>query len=104
MQHKKKEEKKALYKNGKTPWRHLLTIPIGIILWFASIVVGVMADDALYKNSAETMGHPVATFTILIPLFVLIIFAIALLVAIIRWAVELAANKKWREEQNKITE
>lgn len=94
---KKKEEKKALYKNGKTPWRHLLTIPVGIILWFASIVVGVMADDVLYKNSAETMGHPVATFSILIPLFVLIVFAIVLLVAIIRLVVELINNKKWRE-------
>jgi len=94
-----KEKNKELYKNGKPPWRHLIAFPICIILWFASIVVGVYLDDLIYSRSQDTLGHPAATFSILIPLGLLIIFAIVLVVALIRYIVEMIVNKKWRDNR-----
>lgn len=95
----KDKNKSELYKNGKAPWRHLLAFPICIILWFASIVIGVYADEALYRNSEEVAGHPVAVFTIFIPMVLLFVFAVVLLIAVIRYIKEIVANKKWRENK-----
>lgn len=95
-----KEKNKELYKNGKPPWRHLLVFPICIVLWFASIVVGVYLDDLIYSHSQDTLGHPAAMFSILIPLGLFIIFVIVFVVAIIRYVAEKITNKKWKNSIN----
>lgn len=97
------KSKKALYKNGKPPWRHLLAFPISIILFVASFGLGIIADGKLFSNmDAETLGHAAPVFTIIIPMLFMFVLSIVCLVAIIRFFVELSRNKKWRDNINTV--